>query len=127
MSILLKVHSFIPDISIAPLKIRYYSEALSTTALILCRIYHTEALQITTSEGLAHFKNAQDPCVLARVGFEPEIFQMQGIEPTTEPEMAHRPDIPALQQYYFMLLPTTALLLYVTLLIKNTTLYDTIQ
>ena len=30
-------HSFIPDISIAPLQVHYYSEALLTTALILCR------------------------------------------------------------------------------------------
>jgi len=32
------IHSFIPDISIAPLQVHYYySEALPTTALILCR------------------------------------------------------------------------------------------
>src|SRR6218665_1612012 len=31
------IHSFIPDISIEPLKVHYYSEALPTTALILCR------------------------------------------------------------------------------------------
>src|SRR6218665_1066174 len=30
------VHSFIPDISVVPLQIHYYSEALPTTALILC-------------------------------------------------------------------------------------------
>jgi len=30
-------HSFlIPDISVAPLQVHYYSEALPTTALILC-------------------------------------------------------------------------------------------
>jgi len=34
---LLVVHSFILDISIVPLQIYYYSEALPTTALILCR------------------------------------------------------------------------------------------
>jgi len=31
------LHSFIPDTSIAPLQVHYYSEAHSTTALILCR------------------------------------------------------------------------------------------
>jgi len=31
------IHSFIPDISIAPLQVHYYSEALPTTALILCQ------------------------------------------------------------------------------------------
>src|SRR6218665_2302129 len=30
------VHSFVSDISIAPLQFHYYSEALSTTAVILC-------------------------------------------------------------------------------------------
>ena len=30
------IHSFIPDISIAQLQVHYYSEALSTTALLLC-------------------------------------------------------------------------------------------
>jgi len=29
-------HSFIPNISIATLQVHYYSEALPTTALILC-------------------------------------------------------------------------------------------
>jgi len=31
------IHPFIPNISIAPLQVRYYSEELPTTALILCR------------------------------------------------------------------------------------------
>ena len=31
------VSSFIPDISIEPLQVHYYSEALPTTALILCQ------------------------------------------------------------------------------------------
>jgi len=30
------IHLFIPDISIVPLQVHYYSEALPTTALILC-------------------------------------------------------------------------------------------
>jgi len=30
------IRSFIPDVSIAPLQVHYYSEALPTTALILC-------------------------------------------------------------------------------------------
>jgi len=32
-----EVHSFIPDIYIASLQVHYYSKALPTTALILCR------------------------------------------------------------------------------------------
>jgi len=31
------IHSFIPDISIATPQVHYYSEALPTSALILCR------------------------------------------------------------------------------------------
>jgi len=31
------IHSFIPDISMAPFQVHYYLEALLTTALILCR------------------------------------------------------------------------------------------
>jgi len=46
-------HSSIPDISIAPLQVHGYSEALPTTALILYRSYHAEALQATMREGLA--------------------------------------------------------------------------
>src|SRR6218665_724313 len=44
--------SFLPDISIAPLRVHYYSEALLTTALILCWSYHAKALQETVSKGL---------------------------------------------------------------------------
>ena len=52
--------------SIVPLQVHCYSEALPTTALILCRSQHAEVLPATMSEGLA-----QDPYVAARVGFEP--------------------------------------------------------
>jgi len=36
VSVLQLIYSVIPDISVAPLQVRYYSEALPTTALILC-------------------------------------------------------------------------------------------
>ena len=71
---------FIPDISIAPLQVHYCPEALSTTALILCRIQHAEALQATVSEGLA-----QGPYVAAGVGFETATFRTGSTELTTEP------------------------------------------
>jgi len=35
---LLFIHSFVPYISVAPLQVHYYAEALPTTAMILCRI-----------------------------------------------------------------------------------------
>jgi len=49
------IHSFIPNISIEPLQVYYYSEALLTKALTLCRSLHAEAQHITVSEGLAQF------------------------------------------------------------------------
>ena len=57
--------SFLPDTFKAPLQVHYYSEALPTAALILCRNKHAEALQTTMSEGLA-----QGPYVAAKVEFE---------------------------------------------------------
>jgi len=45
------IYSFILHISIVSLQVHYYSEALLTTALMLCQSKHTEALQAT--EGLA--------------------------------------------------------------------------
>ena len=71
---------FIPDISIAPLQVDYYSEALLTTALILLSGEHAEALEACESEELAQGPHAAD-----RVGFEPVTFRTQGTEPTTEP------------------------------------------
>ena len=53
---------------------------LPTTALILCRSLHSEALQATVSERLA-----QRPYVPAEVGFEPAALWMQSTELTTEP------------------------------------------
>ena len=73
-------NSFIPDISIAPLQVHYYSEALLTTALVLCWSYHTEALWATVSEGLA-----QGPYVAAGVGFKLRPSAHKAPNLTTEP------------------------------------------
>jgi len=51
--IVISNHSFILDISIAPPQVHYYSEALLTTALILCQSSHAEVLQATASEELS--------------------------------------------------------------------------
>src|SRR6218665_869721 len=80
LSDLIFSHSFILDISIAPLQVHYYSKVLPTTALILCRSQHGEALQATVSEGLA-----QGLYMAARVGFEPATLRTQSTELTTEP------------------------------------------
>src|SRR6218665_2305375 len=46
------IHSFIPGISIAPLQVLHYSEALPTTARILYRSF-TRSAQATVGKGLA--------------------------------------------------------------------------
>ena len=68
------IHSFIPDISIVPLPVHYYSEVLRTTAS------HSEALQATVSEGLA-----QGLYMAAGVGLKPATLWTQDTELTTEP------------------------------------------
>ena len=67
---------FIPDISIAPIQVHYYSEALPTT--LLSDLSHRSATN--NCESLA-----QGPYVAARVGSEPATLRMQGTEPTTKP------------------------------------------
>jgi len=47
------IHSFIPAISIAPLQVHYYSEAIS--AQILLSEFPAEAPMATTSEGLTKY------------------------------------------------------------------------
>ena len=50
-----------------------HSEALMSTALLLCLSYYFEALRATASEGLA-----QGLYVAARVGLEPATFRTEG-------------------------------------------------
>src|SRR6218665_918866 len=70
--------SFILDISIAPLQVHCYSEALPTTnSTDTVSEFHAEAPQATASEGLA-----QGPYV-AR--FEPAVLRTTDIESTNEP------------------------------------------
>ena len=56
------------------------SEALLTTALILCQSQHAKVLQATASEGLA-----QGPHMAARAGLKPATLWTKGTEPTAEP------------------------------------------
>src|SRR6218665_122889 len=46
------IHSFIPDISIAPILVHYYSEALPTTAIDTVSEFTRRALQATVSKEL---------------------------------------------------------------------------
>ena len=59
------LHSFILVISIAPLQVHNYSEALPTTARILYRGF-TRSAQATVSKGLA-----QGPNLAIKAGVEP--------------------------------------------------------
>src|SRR6218665_2564544 len=73
------IHSFIPAISIAPLQVLYYSEALTTTARILYRSSRRSA-QATAGKELA-----QGPYVTARVGVEPTTLRLKVIDSTKAP------------------------------------------
>src|ERR1700733_13215937 len=64
--------SLIYSISIAPLQVTLYSEALPTTARTLCWSFHAEAHGAIVSERLA-----QGPYVAPRAGFEPTTLRPQ--------------------------------------------------
>src|SRR6218665_4076537 len=70
-------HSFIPAISIAPLQVLYYSEALPTTARILYRSFTQQA---TAGKGLA-----QGPYMAARAGVEPTTLRLKAIDSPKAP------------------------------------------
>src|SRR6218665_130256 len=74
------IHSFILAISIAPLQVHYYSEALPATAWILYRRVSHRGAQATASKGLA-----QGPYVAARVGVEPTTLRLKVIDSTNAP------------------------------------------
>ena len=67
----LSLYSFILDISIAPLQVHYYSEALPTQHTNTVLQFHAEAPQ--ASKGLV-----QGPCVAARAGFKPTTLRTKG-------------------------------------------------
>src|SRR6218665_1731340 len=73
------IHSFIPAISIAPLQVLYYSEALPTTARILYRSF-TPKRTATAGKGLA-----QGPYMAARAGVEPTTLRLRVIASTNAP------------------------------------------
>ena len=73
---LIKIHSFIPAFSIAPLQVLYHSEALPTTARILYQSFTPKR----TGNGLA-----QGPYVMARAGVEPTTLRLKVIDSTKVP------------------------------------------
>src|SRR6218665_2031321 len=92
-------HSFI-HISLAPLQVLYYSEALPTTARIYCIGVSRRSAQATAGTGLA-----QGPYVTARAGVEPTTLRLRVIASANAPpcpsmsqhvpgdsELAHRQD-----------------------------------
>src|SRR6218665_3296701 len=86
------IHSFNPDISIAPLQVHNYSEALPATVINSVRVYATKRYRqpytvynnyilYSVSEGLT-----QGPWRGGyRMGFEPTTFRSKGIESTNVP------------------------------------------
>jgi len=75
------VDSFIHSVSIAPLQVHYYSEALLTQHGYTVSEFHAEAPQATVSQGLAH-----DLYMAARAGFEPTTLWIKGDESTNDPQ-----------------------------------------
>src|SRR6218665_1870470 len=74
------IHSFILAISIAPLQVLYYSEALPTTARILYRSFTRKRTGNCIGKGLA-----QGPYVAVRAGVEPTPLRLKVIVSTKEP------------------------------------------
>ena|SRR6218665_3179585 len=70
------VHSFIPAISIAPLQVLYYSEALPTTGLQhgYCIGVSRRSAQAAVGKGLT-----QGPYVAERAGVEPTTLRLKVI------------------------------------------------
>src|SRR6218665_809516 len=74
------LHSFIPGISIAPLQVLYYSEALPTTAHGYCIGVSRRSAQATVGKRLA-----QGPYVTARAGVEPTTLRLKVVDSTKAP------------------------------------------
>src|SRR6218665_1445979 len=75
------IQSFILAISVAPLQVHYYSEALPTAARIAyCIGVSRRSAQATVSKGLA-----LGPYVAARAGVEPTTLRLRVIDLTNEP------------------------------------------
>ena len=82
-TISLFIHSFIPAISIAPLQVLYYSEALPTTARIpdgYCIGVSRRSAQATAGKELT-----QGPYKAARAGVEPSTLRLKAIDSTKAP------------------------------------------
>src|SRR6218665_279465 len=73
------IPSFIQGISLAPLQVHYYSEALSTAARILSRSFNPKLHRQLRVKGLA-----DGPYVTVRAGFEPANLRTKGDESTNE-------------------------------------------
>ena len=81
---IISVHSFIQAISIAPLQVHYYTEALRTQCGYCVRISRRSAT------GNCEWRTfAQDPYVAARAGVEPMPHQTKGVDSTNAPPTPH--------------------------------------
>ena len=75
----MNLHSFIQTISIAPLQVHYYLEALPTQHGYCARVSHRSAT------GNCVLGLAQGPCMVARAGFEPTTIRLKVIDSTNAP------------------------------------------
>src|SRR6218665_880921 len=94
------IHSFNPDISIAPLQIHYYSEALPTTIIDIVGVYMTKRYRqpytvytVYTVYNIYYIVLVKDlpkvPGKAARMEFEPTTFRSKGIESTNVPSRTY--------------------------------------
>src|ERR1700733_10164440 len=73
------------SISIVPLQVTLYSEALPTTVRTLCWSFHAETQRAVVSEGLA-----QGPYGAPRAGFEPTMLRPQANARTNCTTLPHQ-------------------------------------
>ena len=86
------IHLFIPDISIAPLQVHYYSEALPTQ--------HGYCVGVSRRKRHRQLR-MKDVCkdVAARAGFEPTTLRSTGIDSNNEPPRPNMVVTPSLSLF----------------------------
>ena len=77
------IHSFIQAISIAPLQVHYYIEALLT------KHGYCAGNSCLSATGNCEWRIAQGPFVAARAGVEPMTLRTKGVDSTNAPHTPH--------------------------------------
>src|SRR6218665_1899785 len=76
------IHSFLPDISVAPLQVHYYSLLRGAPDYSIDTVAE---LTRRSATGNCELRTCQGSYVAARMGFEPATLRTQGTEVSTEP------------------------------------------